>query len=76
MIYNLKMPLFTVLLLVILQSRQLGMPQEICELYANTLSKLKFYIKTTWGISDEFYIDEPENARPVHGAGQGAGEHG
>jgi hypothetical protein len=60
------------LLLVFLRSRRLGMSQEVCDLNAKTLSSLKFFHKTSWGISDEYYTDNPEQGHPIHGSGQGA----
>jgi hypothetical protein len=50
-------------------SQQVGMPKRMCKLFLNTLSKMKYHVKTSVGISAESYSTTSEYT--IHGPGQG-----
>jgi exonuclease III len=54
-----------------LASRRMGMHEKVVLVNCNTLEKAKFTIKTTIGISQDWYTHT--DAFPIHGTGQGSG---
>jgi hypothetical protein len=54
-----------------LAARRCGMPEEATSLHANTLHRMKYRVKTAYGISDHHYAGTP--AEPLFGTGQGSG---
>ena len=47
-----------------------GMPKTICVLHAKTLEEAKYYLKTMFDVSDEFYKNG--TFTPIYGNGQGS----
>jgi hypothetical protein len=52
-----------------LAAQQLGMPTKACEVFLSTLSKIKYHVKTAYGISERSYSSNDK--RTIHGPGQG-----
>ena len=47
-----------------------GVPEGPCRMTAEVLDNVIHKIKTAYGISEEFYVNHPDN--PIHGVGQGS----
>ena len=54
-----------------LAARRCGMPDNAVRAHAETLAKMKYRVKTTYGISDGYYQGQPD--APLFGTGQGSG---
>lgn len=50
-------------------AQQLGMPPAACEIFLSTLSKIRYHVKTVYGISEESYSTTSDYT--IHGPGQG-----
>ncbi len=46
------------------------MSQEVCSIHGETLAKMKYFVSTALGISEDSYGNT--NMTPVHGTGQGS----
>ena len=57
-----------------LNSRKLGIPDQVCTLHARTLNNTKYYIKTALGTSTKSYKSTKESK--IYGQGQGVGLSG
>jgi hypothetical protein len=58
--------------IVSLLNKKNGCPPETVLMHAATLSNAKYYLKTKYGVSKNFYAHSDDN--PVYGNGQGAGD--
>jgi hypothetical protein len=54
-----------------LAARRCGMPDNAIRTHAETLEKMKYRVKTTYGISEGYYQGKPD--APLFGTGQGSG---
>jgi hypothetical protein len=52
-----------------IRSQQLGMPKQACRIFLQTLSNMQYYVKTSFGISENSYTTTSN--RTIHGPGQG-----
>ena len=59
-----------IMALGLLLCQRQGVPSGTCLMAATVLLYASFYIKTTHGISENWYSSTPEN--PTHGPGQGS----
>ena len=56
--------------LAMLISQYFGMPENACNMQANTIKDMEFKLKTALGVSTQHYKHSPTT--PVHGSGQGS----
>ena len=54
-----------------ISSRRMGMNKQVTLLNSSTLEQAKYYLKTSIGISNSCYQNDP--IHPIHGTGQGSG---
>ena len=55
-----------------LASRKYGMNRKICLVQGKTMEEAKYFLKTKYGVSEEFI--QHSNAHPIFGTGQGSGD--